>query len=75
MVTSDSGAPPDGETISFVKGTTVLGMGSLSGGSASFTTSTLKAGSKSIRAVYDGDSNYFGSKSTAVKQMVDKTEQ
>jgi hypothetical protein len=75
MVTSDAGAPPDGETISFVKGTTLLGTGSLSGGSASFTTSTLKAGSKSIRAVYDGDSNFFGSKSTAVKQMVDKTEQ
>ncbi len=33
-VTSSAGSPPDGETISFMKGTTVLGTGTLSGGSA-----------------------------------------
>ena len=36
-VTSKLGAPPDGETVSFMKGKTVLGTGTLSGGSASFT--------------------------------------
>ena len=44
MVASRLGAPPDGETVTFMKGKTVLGTGSLSGGSASFTTSTLKVG-------------------------------
>lgn len=31
-VTSTSGAPPDGETVTFKRGTTVLGTGTLSGG-------------------------------------------
>ena len=71
-VTSKAGAPPDGETVSFMKGTTVLGTGALSGGSASFTTSTLKVGTNSIKAVYGGDSNFAGSTSKAVSQVVDK---
>jgi len=41
VVASKIGAPPDGETVSFMKGKTVLGTGSLSGGSASFTTAKL----------------------------------
>jgi hypothetical protein len=55
-----------------MKSTTVLGTGSLSGGSASFTTSTLKVGTNSITAVYGGDSNFTGSTSKAVKQVVSK---
>jgi len=39
-----AGAPPDGETVNFMKGTTVLGTGTLSGGDASFTTSSLPLG-------------------------------
>ena len=58
VVTSSAGAPPDGETVSFMKGTTVLGTGTLSGGSASFTTSTLPVGTNYIKAVYGGDSNF-----------------
>jgi uncharacterized repeat protein (TIGR03803 family) len=65
--------PPDGETVTFKKGTTVLGTGLLSGGSASFTTSTLPAGGHTITAIYGGDSNLFGSTSNAVKQVVKKT--
>jgi hypothetical protein len=63
VVTSGDGAPPDGETVWFMKGTAVLGTGTLIGGSASFTTSTLEAGSHSITAVYGGDSNFAGSTS------------
>jgi hypothetical protein len=72
VVTSSQGAPPDGETITFMKGTKVLGTGALSGGSASFTTSTLSAGTDYIKAVYAGDSNFLGSTSKAVKQVVSK---
>jgi hypothetical protein len=71
-VTSALGAPPDGEIITFMKGKTVLGTGTLSGGSASFTISTLKVGTHSITAVYGGDSNFSGSTSKAVKQVVNK---
>jgi Bacterial Ig-like domain (group 3)/Abnormal spindle-like microcephaly-assoc'd, ASPM-SPD-2-Hydin/Beta-propeller repeat len=71
-VTSSSGAPPDGETITFMKGTTVLGTGVLSGGSASFKTSALTAGTNSITAVYAGDTNFAGSKSNTVSQVVNK---
>jgi hypothetical protein len=62
--------PPDGETVTFKKGTTVLGTGALSGGRATFITSTLKVGTTSVTAVYGGDSNFTGSKSKAVKQVV-----
>jgi hypothetical protein len=72
VVTSKLGAPPNGETVSFMKGTTVLGTGTLSSGSASFTTSTLKAGTNAITAVYGGDSKFAGSKSKAVSQVVSK---
>jgi len=71
-VTSKLGAPPDGETVSFMSGTTVVGTGTLSAGSANFTTSTLKAGTSAITAVYGGDSKLAGSKSAAVSQVVGK---
>jgi large repetitive protein len=70
-VSSSRGAPPDGETVTFMKGTkTVLGTGILSGGSASFTTSSLAVGTSSITAFYAGDLNFGGSKSKAVSQVV-----
>ena len=65
-------APPDGETVSFMKGKTVLGTGTLSGGSAAFVTSTLKVGTTSVVAVYGGDADFKESKSKAVKQVVTK---
>jgi hypothetical protein len=71
-VTLNPGAPPDGETVSFMKGTKVLGTGTLSGGSASFMTSALPAGTDYIKAVYSGDSNYAASTSKAVSQVVSK---
>jgi hypothetical protein len=72
VVTSSLGAPPDGETVTFKKGATVLGTGTLSGGSASYTTSTLPAGTNYIKAVYGGDSNFLGSTSKALSQVVNK---
>ncbi len=73
VVTSSKGAPPDGETVSFMKGKTVLGTGTLSGGTATYSTSTLKVGTDSITAVYAGDANFATSTSKADKQVVDKT--
>jgi hypothetical protein len=40
--------------------------------SGSFTTSTLPVGTTSVRAVYGGDIHFFGSKSNALKQVVEK---
>jgi hypothetical protein len=71
-VSSSLGPPPNGETVTFKQGSTVLGMGTLSGGSTSFSTSTLGAGTKSITAVYPGDATLAGSTSKAVSQVVNK---
>jgi hypothetical protein len=71
-VTSGNGAPPNGETVTFMKGKTVLGTGALSGGSASFITTKLPTGTSSITAVYGGDSNFAGSTSKPVKQVVER---
>jgi len=71
-VTSKLGAPPNGETVTFMEGTAVLGTGPLSGGSASFTILTLKVGSNAIKAVYGGDSNFAASTSNTVSQVVSK---
>jgi hypothetical protein len=62
VVTSDADVP-DGETVSFMQGKTILGTATLSGGSASFTTSTLEPGANSIEAVYGGDGNFAKSTS------------
>jgi N-acetylneuraminic acid mutarotase len=70
--TSTGSAPPDGETVSFVNGTTTLGTGTLSGGMASFTTTALPVGTDLITAVYTGDSNYAGSTSLTYNQTVGK---
>src|SRR5258708_38021017 len=50
LVTSSLGAPPDGETVTFMKGATILGTGTLRGGSASFTAATLSEGANAITA-------------------------
>jgi hypothetical protein len=68
-VSSGSRTPPNGEAVRFKDGSTVLGTGSLSGGKASFSTSSLKAGSHSINAIYAGDANFKGS-SGSLTQVV-----
>ena len=72
VVTSSAGAPPDGETVSFMQGKKVLGTGALSGGSASFITSTLKTGATWVTAVYGGDLTFAPSTSNKVYQWVEK---
>src|ERR1035441_2626489 len=72
LVTSSLGAPPDGETVTFMKGKTVLAAGSLNGGSASFTTFAFQVGTTAVTAVYWADSNFAGSTSKAVSQVVSK---
>jgi hypothetical protein len=69
-VTSSAGAPPNGETVTFLNGTASLGTGTLSSGSATLTTSTLPLGTSSITATYAGDSNFAGSTSNALSQVV-----
>ncbi len=65
-------APPDGETVTFKRFSTVLGTGSLNGGVATFTTSTLPVGTPHIKAVYGGDQIFGSSKSNGVKQVVEQ---
>jgi hypothetical protein len=72
VVTSALGAPPDGEAVAFMRGTILVGTGTLSGGSVSLTTSALPASTAYIRAVYAGDSNFASSTSKAVSQKVSK---
>jgi hypothetical protein len=70
VIDSSIGAPPNGETVSFLQGKTVLGTGILSGGSASFSTSSLKVGTTSVTADYNGDLSFEDIKSKPVKQVV-----
>lgn len=71
-VNSLYGALPNGETVSFMKGKTALGKGTLNDGSASVSISTLIVGTTSVTAVYGGDSMFVGSTSNAVKEVVKK---
>jgi len=63
-------APPDGETIAFMEGTTQLGTSPLTSGSASFMTSALPVGASKVTAVYADDLNFGPSTSNTVKQVV-----
>src|SRR5262249_53932591 len=64
-----SGAPPTG-TVEFFDGSTALGPGTLSGGTAMLTTSALAAGSHALTAAYLGDSIYAASTSAAASVTV-----
>jgi len=56
----------DGEPVNFFNGTTPLGSGTLLGGVATLTTSSLPTGAVSLKAVFPGDSNYNSSTSNIV---------
>ena len=62
-------ATPAGQ-VTFKDGNTTLGSGSLSGGSASFTTSNLSKGTHQITAVYGGSSGLLTSTSAVLTQTV-----
>jgi hypothetical protein len=59
-------------TVAFKDGATTLGNSAVSGNAASLTTSGLAIGTHSITAVYSGDSNFTGSTSNTVSQVVNK---
>jgi hypothetical protein len=63
-----SGVPTG--TVTFMDGSITLWTGTLSGGVASFSTSSLSVGNHHITAVYSGDSTYAGSTSTPVVENV-----
>jgi hypothetical protein len=69
-VSSNLSAAPNGETVIFKQGTTVLGTGLLSSGSASLSVSTLGVGTRPVTAVYAGDSTLATSTSTPVSQVI-----
>ena len=70
VTTQAAGGKPTG-TVTFKKGSTVLGTGTLDGsGHATFTTSTLAVGTRSITAAYGGDSNFNTSTSASLSQTV-----
>jgi hypothetical protein len=64
-------AIPDGELVTFYDGKTVIGTGATASGVATFTTSSLKAKTHTIKATYPGDDTFEPS-SGSVKQVVDK---
>lgn len=56
--------------VTFKDGTTTLGTGTLSGGKATFKTSSLAKGKHSITAAYGGDATFTGSTSPVLTQTV-----
>jgi len=70
-VTSNAGVPADGEKVTFKNGTAALGTGTMLGGVATFTTSTLAVGAHTINAFYAGDTKFVAS-SGSTSQTVQK---
>jgi Big-like domain-containing protein/VCBS repeat protein len=68
-VTSIYGSIPDGELVTFYGGATALASTALAGGTATYTTSTLKGAAHTIKASYPGDAT-FGPSLGTVKQIV-----
>ena len=71
-VSSIAGPPPIGEQVVFKQGTTVLATVPLTGGVASFTSSSFTVGEHKIVATYAGDAIYASSKSLILTQVVSK---
>jgi len=59
-------------TITFLDGTTSLGTATVSSNAAQLSLSSLSAGSHSITAKYNGDTNFSGSTSAALTQTVNQ---
>jgi hypothetical protein len=58
--------------VTFYEGGTAIGTGTISGTTATFTTSSLLAGSQSITAKFPGNINYGAATSSPIIQMVNK---
>ena len=73
-VTFSAALPTDATgTVTFLDGTTAIGTGTITSGIATLAISSLTGGTHSITAQYAGDTNYSGSVSTAVSQVVNPT--
>jgi hypothetical protein len=59
--------------VTFLSGGVALGTGTLSGGKATFTTSSLPVGTDSITASYAGDGNFTAATSAALSETVSTT--
>src|SRR6202040_3837257 len=59
-------------TVQFVDGSTTLGTGTISGTTATFTTTTLAVGTHPVTAVYSGDANYNPATSAVDNQVVNQ---
>jgi hypothetical protein len=71
---TDTDAPtPSSGTVTFYDSSTTLGSSSVSGGTASYTTSALKVGSHTITAVYALNYPYLSSTSNAVDEIIVST--
>ena len=68
-VTTSGSNMPTG-AVTFMDGAATLGTGTLSGGVATYTTSSLAVGQHSMTAVYSGDTNNAGSTSSVLTQTV-----
>jgi hypothetical protein len=68
-VSSSVGTPTG--AVGFFDGATPLGSGTLSGGVAAFTTSSLAMGPHSITAVYSGDANFAAITSSTLTETVE----
>jgi hypothetical protein len=60
----------NGDAVVFYNGVTILGTGTLSGGVATFSVSSLAAGSASLTASYTGDADFSGQASSALSYSV-----
>jgi probable HAF family extracellular repeat protein len=69
MITPLYGGQATG-TVTFKDGPTTLGSAAVSGNLASLTSSSLAFGIHSITAIYSGDSNFIGSASNTLSQVV-----
>src|SRR5262249_49506321 len=69
-VTPTSGVGTPSGAVTFLDGGASIGSGTLSGDSATFSTSVLGVGSHTIRASYSGDGIFNGSTSSAITQTV-----
>jgi len=69
-VSANNGTPTG--SVTFKDGSNSLGTGALNAGIATLNTSTLSAGSHTITAMYGGDTNFTGSTSAGIMQVVSK---